>query len=146
MGPRNPDDRRKFVRYAMKTDVYLVFRPAFDRLGTLKDVSLSGAAFEYAIFDHHRELDEIEEIDIFTSQPDHFMLRQVPCRVVYDMKVERSSLSGLESWRCGVKFEGLTPPQRQQLKQLIAKHASHPLQSKPTGTQGPLPTNHPSAA
>ena len=147
MRTRNSDDRRKFVRYAMKTDVYLVFRLAFDRLGTLKDVSLSGAAFEYAIFDHHRELDEVGEIDITTSQPDRFMfmLRQVPCRVVYDMKVERSSLSGFSSWRCGVKFEGFTAPRRQQLKELIAKHASYPLQSKPTDTQGPLPNNHPTA-
>ena len=39
MRPRNSDDRRKFVRYAMKTDVYLVFRPTFDRLGTLKETS-----------------------------------------------------------------------------------------------------------
>ena len=133
MNRRNPDDRRKSVRYGLSTDVFLVFRPAFDRLGALKDVSMGGAAFEYSVFGQYEKVDEVE-VDIFASQPDHFLLRQVTCRVVYDVKLHQPSLSGIETRRCGLKFEGLSPNHRQLLKQLLGNHGAHPLPSKPAGT------------
>lgn len=119
MSPGKNGERRKFARYALKADIFMVFRPAFDRLGVLKDISLGGAAFEYPVFNHYQKVDEAV-VDIFTSQPEYFMLRQVPCRVVYDVEVNRLSLSGVETRRSGVKFERLTAHHRQLLKQLIA--------------------------
>lgn len=141
MNPGNPADRRKHPRHALKTDVFLVFRPAFDRLGTLKDVSMGGAAFEYSVFDHHREVAEAREVDIFSSRPDHFMLRQVPCRVVYDVQLEQPSLSDIETRRCGIRFGRLSTPQRKQLKELIASHSARPLPESYTAVASSLSGN-----
>ena len=146
MSPRNPDDRRRHIRYALKTEVFLVFRPAFDRLGTVKDVSLGGVAFEYSVFDHIRKVEETEEIDIFSSRPDHFMLRQVPCRVVYDVKLEQPSLSGIETRRCGIKFGRLSAHHRQLLKQLLASCGSRPLRDNSASSQNGPSRNCPSVA
>jgi hypothetical protein len=122
----NQSDRRKALRYALKTDLFLVFRPDFDRLGALKDVSLGGAAFEYPVFGHYEKVDEVE-VDIFASGLDHFMVHNVPCRVVYDIKMERSSLSGIETRRCGLKFEHLSPHHRQLIEQLLGNYGTRPL-------------------
>jgi hypothetical protein len=128
MNEKNQSDRRKSVRYGLKTDVFLVFRPGFDRMGTLKNVSLGGAAFEYTVFGHYQKVDEVE-VDIFASEPENFMLRQVPCRVVYDVKLDQPSLSDIETRRCGVEFENLSPQHRQVLSQLLGSYGSAPLPS-----------------
>jgi hypothetical protein len=52
----------------MKDDVYLVFRPDFDKIGRLKDISLGGVAVEYAAHeDFTKTTDTNVEVDIFVS-------------------------------------------------------------------------------
>lgn len=119
-------DRRQAPRHALNTDVFLVFRPEFNRLGKLKDVSSGGVAFEYAVFENYEKVKEAE-VDIFASEASDFMLRRLPCSVVYDTTVERSSLSGVETRRCGLKFEQLSSEQTELLKILLNNFTTHQL-------------------
>lgn len=110
----------------------------FRSLGDAQGCQHGGAAFEYAVFDHHREVEEAREVDIFSSRPDHFILRQVPCRVVYDVQLEQPSLSVIETRRCGIRFGRLSTHQRRLLKQLLDNHASRPLPGKHPGSRFPI--------
>jgi hypothetical protein len=123
MNQRATEERRNSARRTLYTDVFIVFRPHFDRLGKLKDVSHTGAAFEYPVFATYDEVFEVE-VDLFTSEPSHFMLRSVPCRVVYDIKVAKPTLSGVETRRCGLKFESLSPHHAEQLSVFFRTYVS----------------------
>ena len=122
-------ERRQSPRYALNTDVFLVFRPEFTKLGKLMDVSGGGVAFEYAVFDHYEKV-AAAEVDIFASEPDQFMLSRVPCRVAYDVKIEKLTLGGIETRRCGLAFEQLSQTQSELLNLLLATYGSHSLLGK----------------
>lgn len=122
-------ERRKSTRYALRTDVFLALRPGFTTLGKLMDVSGGGVAFEYAVFDQHEKVAAVD-VDIFASEPDQFMLSRVPCRVVYDVKIQKPTLGGIETRRCGLKFEQLSQQQSELLNLLLIKYGSHPLPGK----------------
>ena len=120
---RATEERRNSARQTLRTDVFIVFRPHFDRLGNLKDVSRTGAAFEYPVFAKYDEVVEVE-VDLFTSEPSHFMLRSMPCRVVYDIKVAKPTMNGVETRRCGLKFDPLSPQHTEQLSLLLRTYVS----------------------
>lgn len=126
MTERKEADRRRAPRYPLNTEVFLVFRPDFSTLGKLKDVSSGGVSFEYAVFDEHRKAVDVE-VDIFASEASNFMLRRVPCTVIYDTKIEQPSLGGIETRRCGLKFEQLSYQHCELLKVLVNNFASHRL-------------------
>jgi hypothetical protein len=142
MSERTKADRRRAARYALKTDFYLAFWPFLDRVGKLKDVSRSGAAFEYPVYDDYETLADVQ-VDIFSSEPSHFLLLHVPCRVVYDIRLEQSAFGGLETRRCGLKFDQLTPKHSEKLKLLLSKFASHqlPREHLSAGSESPSPNN-----
>lgn len=119
-------DRRQAPRYNPKDEVFVVFRPSFDRLGKVKDVSRGGAAFEYPVFANHKEVAEVD-VDLFTSEPAPFMLRSVPCKVVYDIKLEKPTLSGIETRRCGLKFEQFSDQDVEQLEFFLSNYVSPAL-------------------
>jgi hypothetical protein len=142
MGSRTKDDRRQSTRYAMNSDVFLAFWPALDRVGKLKDVSSSGAAFEYPAFNEQEEVVDVE-VDIFASRPSHLMLRRVPCKVVYDIKIEHPTLVGIETRRCGLRFGHLSQQHNELLKTLLSEHVSHPLPVRQTAKESKS-NHHPS--
>ena len=126
MAKTTATDRRQAPRYALNTDVFLVFRPDFSKLGKLKDVSNGGVAVEYTVLGEHEKIADAD-VDIFTSGSDYLMLRRVPCTVVYDTKIEKGPLSGIETRRCGLRFEQLSDQQGEQLKVLLNNYVSHRL-------------------
>lgn len=89
----------------------------------LLDVSRSGAAIEYADFNSHDMLDEVQ-FDIFASESGYLMLRRVPCSVVYDVRVERPTLNGFETRRCGLKFKQLSDQHKDLFKILLNNYVS----------------------
>jgi hypothetical protein len=119
-------DRRESIRYAVNRDLYLTFWPSMDRVGRLRDVSGGGVAFEYAVLDQKEKVVDVE-VNIFASRPDHFMLWRVPCQVVYERKIERPTLSSIETRRCGLRFKSLSEHQADQLNLLLTRYASGPL-------------------
>jgi len=134
MSERAIADRRQAARYALKTDFYLAFWPGLDRVGKIKDVSRSGAAFEYPVYEEYEKLADVE-VDIFTSEPSHFLLLHVPCRVVYDIGLDHCAQNDVKTRRCGLKFDKLSPQHREKLKLLLGKFASHRLSREPMITQ-----------
>jgi hypothetical protein len=113
-------ERRRFRRYgvSVKDDMFILFRPNFDRLGKVLDIGAGGLAFESLSFDENAVGVEVE-IDIFASRPQPFHLHRVPCKVVYEIEVEPSELMGTGRRRCGVKFEKLTKRQVSQWSSVI---------------------------
>jgi hypothetical protein len=119
-------DRRQLTRYKVNGDFYLTFWPSLDRIGRLKDVSGGGVSFEYAVLDRKDEVDEVE-VNVFSARPDSFVLWGVPCKVVYDTRVEQPTLSGVETRRCGLQFQTLSNQQSNQLQVLLRQYVSNPV-------------------
>jgi len=127
-------NRRQFPRYNVKEMIFLTFRPEFNKMGKLKNISKSGVAFEYTSFDERVCLKDSRgenvEVDIFSSGGD-FHVTRLPCKVVYDVPVAHGSdLHACWSRRCGLEFESLSIFQSSQLTQLLHAHVSFPVMSK----------------
>ena len=104
----------------------MVFRPRFDRLGKLKDVSSGGAAFEYSVYESYERVADAE-VDIFAPKPRGFLLSRVPIEVVYDIVMEHPTLIGIETRLCGFRFRQLSRQHMGQLELLLRYCAPHPL-------------------
>ncbi len=111
-------ERRRFRRYNVEDDIFVLFRPDFERLGKVLDVGMGGLAFESLSFNENA-VGEVVEIDIFASHPHSFHLHKVPCKVVYEVEVEPSGPPGARCRRCGVKFEKLTKRQMSQWSSVL---------------------------
>jgi hypothetical protein len=115
-------NRRQVQRYAVTDSVFLAFRPRFDRLGMLKDISRGGVAFEYTVSDTPQPLETSDiEVEVFSHKT--FRLSRIPCRIVYDTSAEAGlSIAGFETRRCGLQFGKLSELQAAQLKVLMDTH------------------------
>jgi PAS domain-containing protein len=60
MDTATENERRQSPRYALRTDVFLAFRPDFTTLGKLEDISNGGVALEYAVFEKYEEVVDVE--------------------------------------------------------------------------------------
>ncbi len=119
MAKKGVEDRRRFHRFGIKNAVFITFRPEFDMIGKLTDISAGGLAFEYNSFGD-REKSELVEIALF-SHPKDYSLPKAVCRVVYDREVEDCySFKGFQTRRCGLEFCDLTSDQMLQLDMLMA--------------------------
>ena len=111
-------ERRESPRFEIEDNVYLTFRPNFDRIGRVKDISTGGAAFEYVQYSALANITEVE-VDIF-SQSKEFHWPKIPCKVVYDRRVEKyASFEGIETRRCGLKFTKLSERQLSELNYFL---------------------------
>lgn len=127
MGEKAKANRRQSPRYGLKADFFLKIWPYLDRVGKLKDVSRGGAAVEYPIDQQYEEVVDVE-VDIFSSEPTDLLLLSVPCKIVYETKIEpQTSLGSIETRRCGLRFEGLSRQHSELLKLLLNDYGSHNL-------------------
>jgi hypothetical protein len=55
---------------------------------------------------------------------DSSYLYKIPCRAVWDRKVNENHFSSISMRRCGVQFGELTPYQKAQLEQFIQDHTT----------------------
>ena len=115
------EEKRKFKRYEGKEghDVFVAVRPAFVRIGALKDISLSGLGFKYSITDEHTPLSDKEapvSIDLFVSN-NGFYLSNLKCKLAYDKFEE--SYSFMQFRQCGLAFHDPTPQQKEQITHFL---------------------------
>lgn len=111
-------ERRSNERYKVSDDIFLTFRPHFEKMGRIRDISRGGVAFEY-IFDLQSNNEQNIEVDIFSTAKDLHLAR-VPCKVVYDVQVESyPSFSNMVTKRCGLQFRNLNKQQMSQLSHLF---------------------------
>ncbi len=124
-------EKRNFERYIAREHAFALLKPYCDKLGQIKDISRSGIAFEYLVFDELHEgvrLAEQLRLDIILT-PEALYLSHVPCEVIYDDVVNEESpllVQGIESRRCGLKFGKLTEDQAGTLETFLEKHVLRP--------------------
>ena len=126
-------ERRWHERFTPMEDAFAVLRPDFNKLGKVKDVSVGGLSFEYIEIDDPLEPSErpqVVQMDLFSADAG-FFLKQIPCRVVYDIDISErksTSLSLLRHGRCGVCFDGLTEGYAEEVRSFLDQYVarSHP--------------------
>ncbi|RJR24558.1 MAG: hypothetical protein C4582_04190 [Desulfobacteraceae bacterium] len=113
-------DRRVFERYVPRDTIFATFRPMFDRMGRIVDISKGGLAMEYTLLDEKTGLDKKVNVDIFNNDKKYNAF-SVPCTLVYDVRINEGEgfLSTLETRRCGLKFDALKPAHLAQLESII---------------------------
>jgi hypothetical protein len=120
-------ERRQFTRFIAVENAFAALRPHFSKLGTIKDISRGGLAFEYLALET-RGGDE-SALDIFLTG-NGFYLARIPCKVVYDTQVikdEGKFQYLIEIRRCGVQFGELTPDAADQLAVFLTNYAKQPV-------------------
>ncbi|MDY0041351.1 MAG: PilZ domain-containing protein [Desulforhabdus sp.] len=117
MAIRAEVERRKHERYRADGEVFLTFRPNFQKIGRIRDISQGGVAFEYTA-DRESKDEYYVEVDIFSTGKD-FHLARIPCRVIYDAQIDSyASFSNMITRRCGLQFDSLNQDQISKLSRL----------------------------
>ena len=107
-------ERRGSKRFQVTKEVFLTFRPDFERIGRVRDISKGGIAFEYLAFRKPSKVKHVE-VDIF-SRLGNVYISHIPCKVLYDIgKDTLSFLSTAGIRRCGLQFGQLTKNQMARL-------------------------------
>ena len=116
-------ERRRFRRYGVGGDLFVTFRPNFDTVGIVTDISQQGIGFEYTSTSGIAEI-PASRLDLFLN-PLGFKLMGVPYKIAYDANADDPlDLSSVRTRRCGVRFIGMTRGQLEQLRELVHAHAS----------------------
>jgi hypothetical protein len=118
-------ERRRYERYEVKARIFITFRPQFDRIGWITDISKGGLSLEYSTIQEYSALTEKVNVDIFSS-PRKFDLSNLPCQLIYDARVDRGkgfieTIETIETRRCGLVFENLSPHQEGQLEVVLSE-------------------------
>jgi hypothetical protein len=123
------NERRRFVRFQVKSPAYAALGHNFDKVGKIKDISVAGLAFEY--ISGQDSMGEMAQVDILLLDGE-IHLSKLPCTVAYEHDVRKHDTlrrfgRPLVTKQCGVKFGNLAENQRTQLENLITRHTLGPL-------------------
>jgi hypothetical protein len=111
-------ERRRSERFKVNKDVFITFRPDFDRIGKVTDINKGGLGFEYVSFDRVDKLEHVE-VDIF-SKSNNLYISRIACNVVYDIsKGPFFILNSTETRRCGLQFGQLSKDHLGSLSALL---------------------------
>ena len=109
-------DRRRYARHEVKNTIFVAFRPHFDKVGKVKNISCGGLCLEYSKYNDDDGIGSTIEVDIF-SQGKDFYLPRVPCKIIYDTRIQHyPSFIGMETKRCGLEFLDLNERQVAQIE------------------------------
>lgn len=113
-------ERRRHERFEVNERIFITFRPQFDRIGWVTDISKGGVALEYSTIQEYSELSEKLKVDIFSS-PKKIGLFNLDCSLVYDDRADRGRgfIETIETRRCGLVFGELSQYQMAQLEAVI---------------------------
>lgn len=96
--------------------------PAVTHLGQVIDINERGISFRYIAQDVRTQ--GVKELQLFGYRDDELKLDNVPCRIIYDIEVEKKILLSVpDIRRCGVQFLELSQHQRSLLEKFIARYA-----------------------
>ena len=119
------EERRECERYLTRDDksAFVAIRPTFQKIGGLKDISLGGLGFIYALMDGHEPLSQKDyvSVDLFVSG-NGFYLSSMQCRLAYDTLDENQSgaiTPGIQFRRCGVEFDEPTLAQKEKIQHFL---------------------------
>jgi hypothetical protein len=130
---KNGQERRRHDRITLKDRIFITFRPHFDRIGSVTDISTGGVSLEYSVVQEYSALTDKFSVDIFSS-PKKLEMSNLPCRLVYDERInaEKGFFETLETRRCGLAFDGLTQYQAAQLEAELKKFDAEILEPRVT--------------
>ena len=125
---KNFEEMRKFKRYESRghNAAFVAIRPAFTKIGALKDISPSGLGFKYSLMKGQQPLSGKElpiSIDLFISK-NGFYLPKLKCKLAYDKFGENGSwsfISGMQFRQCGLEFDEPGVGQKEQIN-VFLKH------------------------
>ena len=111
-------EQRQHERFVPQGSAFVVFRPEFNKIGPINDISRGGLGFNYlpSTDKDSPESENSHIIDIFDSSSS-FHLSNIPCSLVYDAdKDDQLTFThDLANRRCGLKFDQLTKEQEEQI-------------------------------
>jgi hypothetical protein len=119
-------ERRKFTRFRAHDNGYAGLRGDFTKVGKINDISLNGLSFKYIAKAVQEE--EFSHVDIFLAE-NKFHLRNMPCRLVYQIPDEIGKGFLVQMFRCGLHFKELAPSQLEQLELFIENYTMGVLDS-----------------
>ena len=117
-------ERRRHKRFRIDELTFLIFRPEFQHLGKIKDISEGGVSFERLDLEEGNDHELDGEIDIFSSGGS-FYASGIQCKTVWEIDVLENSafLFNLRVGRhCGLRFVDLTDEQRSQISSFLRNH------------------------
>ena len=132
MTDKKGTERRRYERFEVKERIFITFRPHFDRIGWITDISKGGVSLEYSNIQEYSSLTDKFSVDIFSS-PKKFDLSNLPCQMIYDARVDsgKGFIETIETRRCGLVFGNLSPHQADQLEVVLSKFTTFSETEKP---------------
>jgi len=117
------NEQRKYDRYQVVSGGFVVLLPQilFSKLGSLKDISPGGFAFQYYL-EKDIPLKEFKCVDIYISG-DGVCLKGLPAKIISDIEISQNDLyfkSRIK--RFGLQFGSRTPKEMNKLNQFIEKY------------------------
>jgi hypothetical protein len=120
MGEAMYDEHRRYRRCAIKGDVFIGSEPLYHTVGSLKDISEGGIGFEYVSSTDSGQSRTVE-VDIICGK--HLRLSRIPCKVSYDIRIDRRSSYSTGKRRCGLEFGRLSHEQDALLSLILSSCA-----------------------
>jgi len=125
--------QRAQPRYSPCHHAFISLGSSFTCVGSIRDISLSGAAFEYLAYRDSQPFSG-ESVDIFVCGT-YMHIADMPCRVVYERPLADENDCALPEGtmvrkRCGIEFRPSTAQHREQLE-IFIRHYIQTLTEQP---------------
>jgi len=87
-------EQRQYERLELpQSSAFVVFRPEFNKIGPINDISRGGLGFKYLHpADNEVPASETSHIIDIIASTNSFYLTNIPCRLVYDAKADKRSI------------------------------------------------------
>ncbi len=121
-------NQRTHLRYPPCHNAFISLGSDFTCVGSILDISLSGAAFEYLAHTNSQPFSG-EAVDIFICGT-YIHIANMPCRVVYEQpapeKIDDALPEGaMVRKRCGIEFKPATEHHREQLETFVRQYVQN---------------------
>ncbi len=115
---KNTIDRRENTRFMVEGNAIAVLGPLSEGLGHVIELSMSGFSF---LYDGQEEVPRKMERNLTFFGFETICLGRVPMTTISDQPIHDER--GVVVRRLGIRFDGLSPEQREQLKRFIYDNA-----------------------
>ena len=124
--------QRAHVRYTPNCDAFISLGAGFTRVGSIRDISLTGAAFEH--FPYNQLVPPFElSADIFICRTEMHSAN-IPCRIVYELPMPENSADWpldrtMTQKRCGIEFKPGNGHHQEQLARFRRQYIQTPIET-----------------
>lgn len=125
------NERRKHERHKVVSGGFVVLLPQiqFSKLGSMKDISPGGFAFQYYL-DRNIRLKEFKSVDIYISG-DGVCLKGLPAKIISDIEISQDDpYFKSRVKRFGLQFGSSTPKDLKHLNRFIKNYTIGKIHSE----------------